>query len=279
MAIKDILVHLSGTKGGAAVIDTAISLAQQHEARLVGLFAGVPYEMPSYVVAQLPPEIIVSHQKHVEENAKETAALFEKACQANGISHDYREGDWRDQVEDIVCMHARYADLVMIAQPEGKGYGTHDREIADQIVLRAGAPVMVVPSVPALKTVGTKILVGWDGGAHAARAVRDALPFLKKASSVKVLAVDPKPGRAGLGDLPGADLAQFLASHGVKAEADHRQSAGGDVGATLLNEAADCGADLIVSGGYGHSRLGELLLGGVTDTLIEQSAVAVLMSH
>lgn len=279
MGIKDILVHLSGTEGGKAVVETAVGLAVKHDARLIGLFAGVPYDLPTYVIAQLPADVITAHQAHVEETAKATAEMFEKACSANGISHDYREGDWREPVDDVVCMHARYADLVMIAKPAADGAVAHAREVADRIVLGSGAPVMIVPPTAAKKGIGDKVLVGWDGGAHAARAIRDALPILTGASAVKVLCVDPKPGRAGLGDLPGADLSAFLATHGVKAEADHMKSVGGDVGATLLNEASDFGADLIVTGGYGHSRLGELLLGGVTDTLMEQSATAVLMSH
>ncbi len=117
MAIKDILVHLNGTDGGKAVVESAVGLAERHGARLIGLYAGVPYDMPTYVIAQLPAEVITAHQAHVEENAKATADMFEKACAANGISHDYREGDWREQVEDVVCLHARYADMVMIAQP------------------------------------------------------------------------------------------------------------------------------------------------------------------
>lgn len=278
MAIKDIVVHLSGAEGGKAVVEAAVALAQKHEARLIGLFAGVPYDMPTYVIAQLPAEVITAHQQHVEATAKAAADMFEKACTANGISHDYREGDWREPVDNVVNLHARYADLVMIAQPND-GAIAHAREVADRIVLGSGAPVIVVPANAAKKGIGDKVLVGWDGGPHAARAIRDALPILEKASAVKVLAVDPKPGRAGLGDLPGADLSAFLATHGVKAEADHMKSVGGDVGATILNEASDFGADLIVCGGYGHSRIGELLLGGVTDTLMEQAAVAVLMSH
>jgi len=279
MAIKDILVHLNGTEGGKAVVEAAIGLAQKYDARLVGLFAGVPYDMPTYVIAQLPAEVITAHQAHVEENAKATADMFEKTCSVNGISHDYREGDWREPVDDVVCMHARYADMVMIAQPSNDSGIAHAREVADRIVLGAGAPVMIIPPASPKAGIGDKVLVGWDGGAHAARAVRDAMPILEAASAVKVLCVDPTPGRGGLGDLPGADLAAFLATHGVNAEADHRRSVGGDIGATVLNDAADFGADLIVTGGYGHSRLGELLLGGVTDTLMEQGTVAIMMSH
>ncbi len=279
MAVKDILVHLSSTEGGKSVVDAAVGLAEKHQARLIGLYAGVPYDMPTYVIAQLPAEVIESHQAHVEESAKATAAMFEKVCTANGISHDYREGDWRDPVDEVVCMHARYADMVLIAQPVDDSAVAHAREVADRIVLHSGAPVMIIPKNSPKKDIGSKVLVGWDGGPHAARAIRDALPILEMASAVKVLCVDPKPGKYGLGDLPGADLAAFLATHGVKAEADHRSAVAGDVGSTLLNEAADYGADLIVTGGYGHSRLGELLLGGVTDTLMEQSSIAVLMSH
>ncbi|WNJ98739.1 universal stress protein [Thalassospiraceae bacterium LMO-JJ14] len=279
MAVKDILVHLNGADSGQAVVEAAVGLAERHQARLVGLFAGVPYDMPTYVIAQLPAEVITAHQSHVEESAKNTADMFEKICEANGISHDYREGDWREPVDETVCMHARYADMVMIAQPASDSAVAHAREVADRIVLGSGAPVIIIPPASPKASIGDRVVVGWDGSAHAARAIRDALPILETASSVKVLAVDPKPGRYGLGDLPGADLAAFLATHGVTAEADHRKSVGGDIGATLLNEAADYGADLIVSGGYGHSRLGELLLGGVTDTLMEQATVAVLMSH
>ncbi len=96
---------------------------------------------------------------------------------------------------------------------------------------------------------------------------------------MKVLCVDPKPGVRGLGDLPGADLAHYLASHGVKAEADHYKSEGKGVGVVLLNEAANIGADMIVVGGYGHSRLGELILGGATNTLLDSMTVPVLFAH
>lgn len=279
MAIKDILVHLSGSKSGKAVVEAAVTLAQKHDARLIGLFAGVSYDMPSYVVAQLPSEVIMAHQRHVEENARETGEMFEKACKANGISHETRDGDWRDQVEDVICGHARYVDLVMTGQPDVDADGGRVREIADHVLLRAGAPVIYVPKNPALTGMGERVLIGWDGSAFAARAVRDALPILSKAKVVKVLAIDPKPGVGGLGDLPGADLSHYLATHDVKVEADHRTSGALDVGEVLLNEAADMGADVIVSGGYGHARIGELILGGVTDTLMREMTVPVLMSH
>lgn len=278
MAIKNILVHLCGTAAGKPVVETACQVAMAYNARLTGLYAGVPYDMPSYVIAQLPAEVVEAHQRHVEESVHATAQAFEHACTANGISHDIREGDWREPVEDVISMHARYADMVMLAQPDVEK-DSRTRDIADHVVLRAGAPVMVVPRKSAASTIGKRVLVGWDGSAPAARAIRDSLPILEGADTVKVLCIDPKPGIAGLGDLPGADLAHFLASHDVKAEAAHTRSGGVSVGDILLNNAADMGADLIVAGGYGHSRIGELIMGGVTDTLMESMTVPVLMSH
>lgn len=279
MAIKDILVHLDSDDAGAVVVDAAVKMAKAHDARLIGLYAGVPFDIPSYVVAQLPPEVIETHQKHVQESARSTADAFEKACADNDISYDIRTGDWRDPVESIICTHARYADMVMIVQPENEILSGRAREVADHVVLRSGAPVVIVPRKPARTGAGARILIGWDGRRHAARAVKDAMPILAAAESVKILAVDPKPGVAGLGDLPGADLAQYLATHGVKAEADHKASGSLRVGDVLLNEAAEIGADLIVTGAYGHARLGELILGGVTDTLMEEMTIPVLMSH
>ncbi len=279
MAIKDILVHLDSDDIGTVVVEAAVKMAQAHNARLIGLYAGVPFDIPSYVVAQLPPEVIETHQQHVQESARTTADAFEKACTDNGISFDVRTGDWRDPVETIMCTHARYADMVMIVQPENELLSGRAREVADHIVLRSGAPVMIVPRKPARMGAGSRVLIGWDGGRYAARAVKDAMPILANADEVKILAVDPRPGVAGLGDLPGADLAHYLATHGVKAEADHKNSGSLRIGDVILNEAAEMGADLIVSGAYGHARFGELILGGVTDTLMEEMSIPVMMSH
>ena len=279
MAIKDILVHLSGSKYSDAVIDAAVTLAMRHDSRLIGVFAGVPYDLPTYVVAQLPAEVIQQHQQNVEEREAGAKKAFEDTCQKNGISCETRSGDWRDQVEEVLCAHARYADIVVMGQPDDEEEAQRTRAITDHVILGAGAPVIVTPRTPALKGMGTNVLIGWDGSDHAARAVRNALPILEAAESVKVLCVDPRPGVRGLGDLPGADLARYLASHNVKAEADHYKSEGKGVGVVLLNEAANIGADMIVAGGYGHSRLGELILGGATNTLLDSMTVPVLFAH
>ncbi len=279
MAYKNILVHLSENRASENAVEAALSLAQNHGSRVVGLFAGLPYDMPQYVSAQLPSEVVDAYRQNTQEQANKLIKVFEKRCSDVDVKCDARIGDWNDLIERVICTHARYADLVIIGQPDPEIDGGYTRDAADYIVLNAGAPVLLVPTRTATHGFGGSVLVAWDGSANAARAIRDAMPMLEKAEKVKVLAVDPKPGKHGLGDLPGADIAHHLALHGVVAEAEHMPSAGVDVGDVLLNEAANMGADLIVSGGYGHSRLGELFLGGVTDTLMKEMTVPVLMSH
>ena len=114
---------------------------------------------------------------------------------------------------------------------------------------------------------------------ESARAANDALPILAGAEKVRVLAIDPKDGVGGHGDVPGADIALHLARHGVAAEASHTISTGIGHGETLLSYAADIGADLIVAGGYGHSRARETVFGGVTRTLLRSMTVPVFLSH
>lgn len=279
MAYKNILVHLNEKRASENAVEAALSIAQAHGSRVIGLFAGLPYDMPQYVSAQLPVEIVTAYRNNTKAEADKLIAAFEKRCADVDVSCESRTGDWNDLIERVICAHARYADLVVIGQPDPENDGGYTRDAADYIVLNAGAPVLLVPTRTATHGFGGRVLVGWDGSANAARAIRDAMPMLVKATAVKVLAVDPKPGKHGLGDLPGADIAHHLATHGVIAEADHVTSDKIKVGDILLNVAADMGADLIVSGGYGHSRLGELILGGVTDTLMKEMTVPVLMSH
>jgi len=127
--------------------------------------------------------------------------------------------------------------------------------------------------------IGKCVLVAWDASREAARAVADAMPLLAAADAVIVLAVDPQPGPDGHGEIPGADIALHLARHGVKAQIERTVSAGVPIGELLLSRAADLGADMLVMGAYGHSRVRELLLGGATRSILASMTIPVLMSH
>jgi len=145
------------------------------------------------------------------------------------------------------------------------------------VLFESGRPVIFVPYIQkgGLKT--DRIMVCWDGGRAASRAVADAMPFLKKAKQVEIVIISDKPAKDN--EVPGADLGQHLARHGLKVDIKRITSPDNDVPSTILSHAADSSADMIVMGGYGHSRLREFVLGGATRGLLESMTVPVLMSH
>ena len=158
-----------------------------------------------------------------------------------------------------MVLHARYADLAVLGQadPDNPPLGAG---VVEAVLLGSGRPALVVPFIGA-ESVGQRVLVAWNATREAARALNDAMPLLAQAEKVTVLSVNPERGIGGEGDLPAADIALHLARHGVKAEAAHTTAEDVSVGDILLSRAADLGADLIVMGGYGHSRAREFVLG------------------
>jgi nucleotide-binding universal stress UspA family protein len=137
----------------------------------------------------------------------------------------------------------------------------------------------VIPFAGDFPVIGEHVLVAWNASREATRAVADALPLLSRARAVTVLAINPRHGIGGHGDVPAADIALHLARHGVRAEAAHTIATDIPDAEALLSYAADIGADLIVAGGYGHSRARELVFGGVTRSLLKEMTVPVLLSH
>lgn len=173
----------------------------------------------------------------------------------------------------------RYTDLAVLGQHNPDDGSDTNRGLIDRLVLSAGRPCLVIPYIGAHETIGQRVLVAWNARREAVRAVNDALPILQQAASVVVLAANPPAGDAGEGDIPSADICHHLARHGVQAEARSAISTDIDVGNLLLSSASDLGADLIVMGAYGHSRLRETVLGGVTRHLLHHMTVPVFISH
>jgi nucleotide-binding universal stress UspA family protein len=277
MTYKTILVHVDSGKRCTARLDIAARLAQRFEAHLVGLHALTVLRMPSFAVAEAGLIVVEEQKRRAAEYAKEAEGVFRRTTERAGLGN----AEWRASFNDVleaVTLHARYADLVVIGQPnpdDGSGVEPH---FAHRLVLAAGRPVLAVPYAGEFKTVGERVLVAWNAGREATRAVTDAIPLLRTASEVVVTAV--RPGRtAGHGDVPGADIGLYLSRHGVRVKVATIEATDIDVGNELLSRAADLSADLIVMGGYGHSRVSELVLGGVTRTLFDSMTVPVLMSH
>ena len=277
MNYKTILVHLDASKRVAERLAIAKRFADTFEAQLTGLFALSAPRIPSYALAEAGPVVIEAEARYRAEAARVAENAFNAATAQ--LTHG---SEFRSTIRDALAavqLSARYADLVIAGQPEPEGSAGVASDFAEELVLSAGRPVLFVPYAGRFPEIGRRVLVAWNAGREAARAVTDALPLLRRASIVQVVAFDPRKGGADHGDVPGADIALVLARHGVKVSVAQQQSADVDVGNQILSRAADIQSDLIVMGAYGHSRLRELVLGGVTRTLLDTMTVPVLMSH
>lgn len=278
MALKDILVHVDNGASCKNRIDIAINLALAHDAHLTGLFVVARPQVPPFVQAYIGNDILETQYKALLGQAAQHEKEFRDLCARSGVKYEWRsvEGD----VNEEMVLQARYADLSIIGQVNRDEEATAGgEELPDRLVLMAGRPVLVVPYVGNFSKMGERILVAWDASRLSTRAVNDAMPFMVKAKKVEVLAVNPKGGQEGHGEMVGADICLHLARHGVKAEAQHVVADDMDAGNMLLSRAADEGIDLIVMGAYGHRRLRELVLGGVTRHMLNHMTVPVLMSH
>ncbi len=276
MSLKDILIHVDHSKSCPERIRAALKLARLHDAHLTALYVMTKPILPGYIEAQLSQDVLDSQIEAVKRAAGEMEEVFKEAVAGSGIQTEWRceEGD----LVDTLIMHARYFDLTILGQrdPEFQE-APGSEEIPDQILLRSGRPVLVIPHSGTFETLGEHVMVAWDGSRLATRAVNDALPLMKGASKVDVLAVDPKEGSHG--HLPGADISLHLARHDIKAEAEHLVSEKLSAGDALLSYAADSSIDLIVMGGYGHRRWREIVLGGVTRHMLNHMTVPVFMTH
>lgn len=276
MEFRDILLCVDPIQPGSALIENAISFAKKQEANLSGLYPLEIPEFPGYVVAQLPKEIIDRNRSYFMEHAKETEAVFRKACTSSGIHWDWQcvEGE-RAQ---LVIEHGRLSDLVLLAGGHDDD-GSPTGESSGRIMLECGRPVLLLPATPMAEETGSRALLAWNGRREAVRAVHDALPLLEKAEWVKIVMINPDTGAPDYGDLPGSELCRHLARHGVKAEAQEVRARGKSDGAALLELAEKENANLIVMGAYGHARWRELVIGGVTDHVLRHAKLPVFLSH
>lgn len=275
--MKDILVYVDPGARARVRIELAIGLAHRFGAHLTGLHAVPPPFIPVMAEAPIPPEVIEEQIELFRVQADKSEALFRQTAERAGIPAEWRRVD--GYPTEIVTVHARYADLTVLGQPDPDERSTSPHDLPDRVALGAGGPVLVVPRVGTFADIGQRIVVAWNASREAKRAVDDALPLLATARQVTVLAVKPKTSIRGHGDVPGADIALYLARHGVKAEAAQVYGDDAAVADLLLSRVSDLGADLVVMGAYGYPRLLELVLGGVTRAVLARMTVPVLFAH
>lgn len=278
MALKDILVLIDRSSRTPSRVDVAVQLAIRFGAHLTGLHVTAPPVIPQAVRVEMPREALEAYAQFQVEAVETARALFLARAGRPGVTAEWRqrEGD----AGDIATLHARHADLAVVGQDDPDADEPDiPRGLAERVLLGAGRPVLVVPYVGASGPVGERVVVAWNGSREATRAVNDALPLLERATRVTVLTINPRGGPDGPGAVSGADIALHLARHGVTVEATGLESEEVRAADVVLSTAADLGADLLVMGGYGRSRLRELVLGGMTRDILRSMTVPVFMSH
>jgi len=274
--IKDIVVNLGlGDQDPAG--NFAVSIAETFGAHVLGVAFAYEPIIPGSVMGGIPPEFIETQRAESEKEARKATARFEQAAKRAGVAAETRVlnasiAGAADQLGRI----ARRFDLAVVGQPARES-PTADEVIDEGVLFDSGRPVIFVPFIQKTGLKLDRVMVCWDGGRTATRAIADSMPLLQKAKQVEVVIVGNKPPKSD--EISGADLGQHLARHGLKVDVKRITATDIDVASTLLSHAADSSADLMVMGGYGHSRLREFVLGGATRGLLESMTLPVLMSH
>jgi nucleotide-binding universal stress UspA family protein len=277
MSYKTVLVHADTSVHAAGRIRLAAQVASSEGAHLIGVaVTGISRFMFPETAAPLTPPTVANYAVTMHEHARQALDQFLHIARAEGVaSHEARLVD--DDPEGALVLMSRYADVVVLSQtdPAHQVAGAV-RQLPEYVMLNIARPVLLVPYAKRPERLCGNAMVAWDGSVEAARALAGALPLLRRASVVTVAQF--QRGEPVEPAAQAADLTAWLARHGVRASVTE-PGVGIDDGNALLSLAADTQADLVVMGGYGHSRLRELLLGGVTKTMLEAMTVPVLMAH
>lgn len=277
MTYKTILVHVDDTSRSPQRVRMAAELAVKMDAHLIGIAdTGVSrFIYQDGNINGVDPSLL-SHLEYLRERATQNIADFKTQVEHFSVP-SFEGAISQDDAVSGIGMRARYCDLVVVGQtdPDEKSPAVMD-DFPEYMILNSGRPVLVVPYTGEFSDLGRRPLIAWDGSRAATRAITDAIPFLRRAQMVQVVIVNPSTDQHG--EQPGADLATYLTRHGIPLEVSvHRSKI--DVGNALLSLATDLNADLMVMGGYGHSRLREMIMGGATRSILQTMTIPVLMSH
>jgi nucleotide-binding universal stress UspA family protein len=279
MKYKNILVHLDNSNGCRNRLEAAFALARDFDGQLTGLFVVPNYVVPSYVEAQISVDLITDVTERALARARETLKGYEKMAKDAGVSMQAHvlEG----QLIPMLREHSKYADLMLLGQddpddPDNASYG-----LADALLFEGACPCLIVPHSGKLAAPGKRVLLTWNASRESAHALREAMPILKRAETVVVLSSEPDGGDSDLANgHPHAEaLSRLLESHGVEAVSSGISDPDLDVSDAIVDQAADMDADLIVMGAYGHARLREIILGGVTRDLLKRAPVCLFLAH
>jgi nucleotide-binding universal stress UspA family protein len=274
--IKDVMVHLDGTAADEVRLAAGNDIADVFHSHIVGLFLNV---LPVLIV---PEDGIGSMQSAELLNQARTAGDKAEEKLSQRLTRLQKPVELRrfdilnDTAGDVAAREARTADAFVALRPNGASRGAED--LVEGVLFGSGRHVWLLPTRKSAKAEFDRMLVAWNGSRESARALAEALPYLRKAKEAVVVVVDETSATEGQA-IVGKDAIKHLRHHGITAVLHRATVRDSDVGATLIAEAKRLKADLIVMGGYGHSRLREWLMGGATYELLHKSPVPLLIAH
>lgn len=274
-SFEDILVHLDESPSAANALAYAEALLP--DGNTTALMFGLLADYPMSYSSEVPMDAWLLVQERAKQTANEIEGrLKQKLARADSRAELRRSDVMSGEAGEVIAVQGRYNDLTIIGWPAGAG-SSFSKNLFEAALFQSGRPVLLVPESFTRHGCPKRVLIAWSPERESARAVNDALPLLQSAEEVRILVVDT--GSGGPEVNPGGDMARHLARHGVKVEVKHVPGSGEPVQRVILKEGEYLGADLIVMGGYGHSRTGEWLFGGVTRDILRTMDVPILMSH
>ena len=280
MNFKTILVHLDHSNRSPARAAMASRWARAHESHLIGLVPTGLYDgvLPADAIATGMADYIAESADYLRRRAEAIAREFREGIAGAGpLSYEVRLVD--GVTMDAVVRYGHASDLLVLGQSDdSNGKDITVRGLAEQVLMEVGRPVLLVPSAGIFPDVPKNIVAAWDGSREAAMALRAALPALRGARRVTLVSLRHPRDEDNAQRLLVSDMIQYLLRHGVRACAESEVTEI-DIADALLSRVSDLGADLLVMGGYSHSRLRERILGGVTRQILAQMTVPVLMAH
>ena len=278
--IRDLFMPLTGTDADTHALAAAIAMARSLQAHLSVV---QPFAMPAPTIEPwgMAPDITELYAE-LRGEAVAYAERFRRTLEGEGVLFDLRLAESLFlEAPEVAALQARYADLAVMHAPSGSEPRDRAalRRLFAALLFGSGRPVLVVPETVVPAWPGSRAVVAWTPTREATRALHDALPLLAEGASLDVVAVDPDRGDYGHGDWTGADVGAHLARHGFRVESTALARQDQTVGSVLVRHAVERGAQLLVAGGYGHSRFREWMLGGATSELLDAARVPVLVSH
>lgn len=274
--LRSVVFFFDDAQLQSAVAEHAASLAHHQAAHLIGVYraseASDRYD--GFTRGEGIHDVIVRQMRKQEEQALRVSRRLRELSLRFGLSIEFRV---IEDADAAIASQLVHCDMAVLGQPAASANPV--ALSADRVLMASSAPLLLIPVDWTGDRIGTRIVLAWNGSREARRAINDAMPFITASEWVKVLIVDADRTPARYGADPGVDIAHFLARHGAKVEVQQMQSGDRSVADTIGSFALDAGANLVVLGAYSHRRLGEMLLGGVTRTLLAEPPVPVLASR